>query len=109
MTNLSVDSRDTVLKPTPSETKSELEPLEVLITFTDGARFQFRILIPQSISDSDKSITQRDSELASWFSAQAILPAHEFSRNGHTPDLCVSESATFINMANVSQIREMPR
>jgi len=109
MTNLSVDSRDTVLKPTPSEIKSELEPMEVLITFNDGARFQFRILIPQSISHCDKSITQRSKSLASWFSQQAILPAHEFSRSGHTPDLCVSESATFINMANVSQIREMPR
>ena len=101
MTNLSVDSRDTVLKPTPSEIKSELEPMEVLITFNDGARFQFRILVPVSLRKSD-------TEMASWFSQQTIIPAHEFSRSGHAPDLCVSESVTFINMANVSQIRELP-
>ena len=99
MTNLSVDSRDTVAKPMTSDIKSV--PQEVLITFNDGARFQFRIFIPDGVSHSD-------SELASWFSSQAIIPAYEFSRNGHTPDLCVSESATFINMANVSQIRELP-
>ena len=100
MTNLSVDSRDTVAKPMRSDIESE--PMEVLITFNDGARFQFRILVPVSP-------TKSDTELASWFSEQTIIPAHEFSRSGHTPDLCVSESATFINMANVSQIREMPR
>ena len=100
MTNLSVDSRDTVAKPQRSDIESE--PREVLITFNDGARFQFRILVPVSLRKSD-------AELASWFSQQTIIPAHEFSRSGHAPDLCVSESATFINMANVSQIREMPR
>lgn len=103
MTNLSVDSRDTVAKPISSDIESE--PMEVLITFNDGARFQFRILVPVSL-------TKSDTELASWFSEQTIIPAHEFSRRvhpgSHAPDLCVSESATFINMANVSQIRELP-
>ena len=95
MSNLSSDSRDTVLKPRP-EIKSELEPLEVIITFTDGARFQFRIEVPPN------------TDLAQWFSEQVFITAHEFSRNGHTPDLCVSAGATYINMANVSQIRELP-
>ena len=95
MSNLSSDSRDTVLKPTAAEIKSELEPTEVIITFTDGARFQFRIEVPPN------------TDLAQWFSEQGYITAHEFSRNGHTPDLCVSPQATYINMANVSQIREL--
>ena len=95
MSNLSSDSRDTVLKPTAAEIKSELEPTEVIITFTDGARFQFQIEVPPN------------TDLAQWFSEQVFITAHEFSRNGHTPDVCVSPTATYINMANVSQIREL--
>ena len=95
MSNLSSDSRDAYQKPTPTETQSELEPQEVMITFNDGARFQFRIEVPLN------------TDLAQWFSEQVFITAHEFSRNGHTPDLCVSPIATYINMANVSQIREL--
>ena len=66
-----------------------------MITFTDGARFQFMIEVPPN------------TELGQWFSEQAIITAHEFSRNGHTPEVCVNPTATYINMANVSQIREL--
>lgn len=96
MSNLSNDMRESVTDTTPSQTGSELEPTEVIITFTDGARFQFRIEVPPN------------TDLAQWFSEQVFITAHEFSRNGHTPDLCVSAGATYINMANVSQIRELP-
>ena len=92
MSNLSNDIRESV---TGTQTGSELEPTEVIITFTDGARFQFQIEVPPN------------TDLAQWFSEQVFITAHEFSRNGHTPDVCVSPTATYINMANVSQIREL--
>ena len=95
MSNLSNDMRESVTDITPSQTGSELEPIEVSITFNDGARFQFRIEVPPN------------TDLAQWFSEQVFITAHEFSRNGHTSDLCVSPTATYINMANVSQIREL--
>ncbi len=106
MSNLSNDSRDTVLKPTASEIKSELDPMEVLVTFNDGARFQFRILVPLSVWYCDQNSTQRDLDLASWFSGQKILACYEISR--YQSQYQVSTEPTFINMTNVSEIREMP-
>ena len=93
MSNLSNDIRESVTDTTPSQT--ELAPCEVIITFNDGARFQFQIQVPPN------------TDLAQWFSEQVFITAHEFSRNGHTPDMCVSPNATYINMATISQIREL--
>lgn len=101
MTNLSSDQRNsTVSKPVP-------EPMNLIITFNDGARFQFQAQVPVRLRGSDQSYRNRDADLAQWFSEQTIVPMYEFSRNGHTPEVCVSTEVTLINMANVSQIREM--
>ena len=107
MSNLSSDMRDSVSKPTPSLT--ELATMEVMITFNDGSRFQFQIQVPQSFWSCAKDDGGTLAEWTNWFSEQKFLAGYEFSRTGHTPDLCVSPQVTIINMANVSQIRGLQR
>jgi len=109
MSNLSNDSRDSVAR-TPAKSQTETAPLEVLITFNDGARFQFQISVPNTFfSCAQDGATLAD--WATWFSEQKFLPAYEISRRDSVVSGIknhVSQSATFINMANVSQIRELP-
>ena len=108
MSNLSNDSRDSVTG-TPAKSQTVTEPLEVLITFNDGARFQFEISVPiEFFCCSKDGATLAD--WAAWFSEQKFLPAQEISRRDTVVSgikTQVSQSVTFINMANVSQIREL--
>jgi len=92
MSNLSSDSKHITM-----QTTAQTEQTKVLITFSDGSRFQYEITIP----------SQTPTDLQYWYSSQKILIAYEFSPSTHSTGTCVSTVPTYINMANVSQIREV--
>ena len=73
------------------------------ITYSDGSRFQYEIEVPTT----HKFVPTTQTELQYWYSRQKFIIGHEFSHSAHGMGTCVSDTPTYINMANVSQIREL--
>ena len=92
MSNLSSDYKHGVTEPSEPDT-----PTRVLITYSDGSRFQYEVEIP----------TTDQADLQYWYSSLKFLIAHEYSHSAHGTGTCVSTVPTYINMAQVSQIREI--
>ena len=85
---------------------SDRDQIQVLITFNDGARFQYEISIPSQI-DPHQTQRDRDIELQIWYTSHNFMVAYELSHSGHNSETCVSLVPTYINMRNVSQICEI--
>ena len=73
------------------------EPMNVLITFNDGARFQYQILVPEG----------DDVDLQVWFNTHKFISARETTNTASHGEVCLDDRVTFINLDNVSQIKEL--
>ena len=92
MSNLSSDYKHSVTEPQVSDAQTR-----VLITYSDGSRFQYEVALP----------TTNVTDLLYWYSSQKFLIAYEYSHSAHGTGTCVSTVPTYINMAHVSQIKEI--
>ena len=98
MSNLSSDYRNS-----SEQSTSQSEKTKVMITYSDGSRFQYEIEVPTT----HEFVPTTQTELQYWYSSQKFIIGHEFSHSAHGMGTCVSDTPTYINMANVSQIREL--
>ena len=73
------------------------EPMNVMITFRDGLRSQYQILVP----DNDEI------DLQIWFNTHKFISARETTNTANIGDVCVDDRVTFINLDNVSSIKEL--
>lgn len=76
---------------------TEYEPMNVMITFRDGLRSQYQILVP----DNDEI------DLQVWFNTHKFISARETTNTANMGDVCVDDRVTFINLDNVSCIKEL--
>lgn len=78
-------------------TNTELEPMNVMITFAGGARFQYQILVPEG-DDVDMQV---------WLNTRKFISARETTNTASMGEVCVDDRVTFINLDNVSCIKEL--
>ena len=76
---------------------TELEPMNVMITFAGGARWQYQILVPAN----------DEVDLQIWFNTHKFISARETTNTANQGEVCVDDRVTFINLDNVSSIKEL--
>ena len=76
---------------------TELEPMNVMITFHGGSRSQYQILVPAN----------DEVDLQVWFNTHKFISARETTNTANIGDVCVDERVTFINLDNVASIKEL--
>ena len=76
---------------------TELEPMNVMITFAGGARWQYQILVPAN----------DEVDLQVWFNTHKFISARETTNTANQTEVCVDDRVTFINLDNVSSIKEL--
>lgn len=72
------------------------EPMNVMVTFSDGSRTQYQIQVPD----------QEEIDLQVWFNTHKFISAREVSNN-FSGELCLDPRPTFINLHQVSNIKEL--
>ena len=78
-------------------TNTELEPMNVMITFADGSRSQYQILVPAN----------DEIDLQVWFNTHKFVSARETTNTANHGEVCTDDRVTFINLDNVSSIKEL--
>jgi hypothetical protein len=73
------------------------EPMNVMVTFSDGSRTQYQIQVP----DHDEI------DLQVWFNTHKFISARETTNTANQGDVCTDDRVTFINLDNVSSIKEL--
>ena len=76
---------------------TELEPMNVMITFAGGARWQYQILVPAN----------DEVDLQVWFNTHKFISAREATNTANQGEVSVDDRVTFINLDNVSSIKEL--
>ena len=76
---------------------TELEPMNVVITFVGGSRVQYQILVPEG----------DDVDLQVWFNTHKFVSARETTNTANQADVCVDDRVTLINLDNVVSIKEL--
>ena len=77
-------------------TNINVEPMNVMIEFQNGSKSQYQILVP----DHDEI------DLQVWFNTHKFISAREVSNN-FSGELCVDQRPTFINLHQVSSVKEL--
>ena len=78
-------------------TNTEYEPMNVMITFADGSRSQYQIMVPEN----------HEIDLQVWFNTHKFVSARETTNTANMGDVCVDNRVTFINLENVVSIKEL--
>ena len=78
-------------------TNIEFEPMNVMITFQCGSRFQYQIEVP--VTDN--------MDLQVWFNTHKFITAREATNTANLGEVCVDDRVTFINLDSISQIKEL--
>ena len=73
------------------------EPMNVIISFTDGSKCQYQILVPEG----------DDIDLQVWFNTHKFISARETTNTANQGSVCVDQRVTLINLDNVVSIREL--
>lgn len=76
---------------------TDLEPMNVMITFDGGSRSQYQILVPAN----------DEVDLQVWFNTHKFISARETTNTANIGDVCVDDRVTFINLDNVATIKEL--
>ena len=77
-------------------TNINVEPMNVMITFEDGSKSQYQILVPEG----------DDVDLQVWFNTHKFISAREVSNN-FSGEICVDQRPTFINLHQISSLKEL--
>ncbi len=78
-------------------TNTELEPMNVMITFAGGGRFQYQILVPAN----------DEIDLQLWLNTHKFISARETTNTANLGEVCVDDRVTFINLDQVTAIKEL--
>ena len=76
---------------------TEVEPMNIMITFEGGTRCQYQILVPAN----------DEVDLQVWFNTHKFISARETTNTANVGDVCVDQRVTFINLDNVVSIKEL--
>jgi len=76
---------------------TNLERMNVMITFVGGGRCQYQIIVPEG----------DDVDIQVWLNTRKFISARETTNTANQGDVCVDNRVTFINLENVTSIKEL--